>query len=381
MEWFHTYKSNTLAGSGNQYLFVTEDKESHIGRVYYKVYAGGKYNYSLLFSNVIDSTFFDGSVSRCNMYCDEWRILRASIGVCDTCGEDSAAEPEKFYPLTFQGNTSKQVLPGEFFTTDAIELKIEKDDYLCLEIEFSGRRIPYHEEIIIPCFAKQGDVWIPSKQMPVPGMIGCDRKVRASIGFLGDSITQGIGTAVNSYLHWSARIAEDLGPDYSYWNLGLGFGRAEDAASDGAWLWKAKQMDIVIICFGVNDVCQGRAEEDVKKDLLTIIRRLKEAGVKVMIQTLPPFDLQGEALEKWNHVNDYIRHTLVKEADAVFDVALVLSCGTASIGAKDTETAECSILGKAKYGGHPNEEGCRVWANVMLPIMADFVAEKESMHM
>lgn len=360
MEWFHTYKSNTLAGSGNQYFFVMENNESRTGRVYYKVYAGGKYNYSLLFSNVIDSTYFDGSVSRCNMYCDRWKILRASIGVCDTCEEDSAAEPEKFYPLTFQGKTSKTVNPGEIFTTDAIELDVKKDEYLCVEIEFRGSRIPCHEEIILPVFIKENGQWVPSRRIPVPGMIGCDRKVQASIGFLGDSITQGIGTAVNSYLHWNARLAEALGPDYSYWNLGLGFGRAEDAASDGAWLWKAKQMDMVVVCFGVNDVCQGREEEAIKDDLLTVIHRLKEVGVKVMIQTLPPFDLQGESLEKWLHLNEYIRSTLAEEADAVFDVAPVLCDGPIEFGS-------------AKYAGHPNEEGCRVWAEAMLAVMKKFM--------
>ena len=360
MEWFHTYKSNTLAGSGNQYFFVTGDNESRTGRVYYKVYAGGKYNYSLLFSNVIDSTYFDGSVSRCNMHCDEWKILRASIGACDTCEEDFAVEPVKFYPLTFQGKTSKTVNPGEIFTTDAIELDVKKDEYLCLEIEFRGSRIPCHEEIILPVFIKENGQWVPSRHIPVPGMVGCNRKVQASIGFLGDSITQGIGTAVNSYLHWNARLAEALGPDYSYWNLGLGFGRAEDAARDGAWLWKAKQMDMVVVCFGVNDVCQGRTEKDIMKDLQTIIKRLRDVGVRVMIQSLPPFDLQGEAMEKWLQVNEYIRSTLAEEADAVFDVASVLCDGPIE-------------LGKAKYGGHPNEEGCKVWADAMLPVMKDLV--------
>lgn len=365
MEWFHTYKSNTLAGSGNQYYFVPEDQKPRTGRIYYKVYAGGKYNYSLLFSNVMDSTFFDGSVSRCNMQGDKWEIVRASIGVCDVCGENCAGEPENFYPLTFEGKTFKTVEPGEFFTTDAIELEAKKNDYLCLEIEFCGSRIPYHQEIIVPTFINENGKWVPNKQLPIPGMIGCDRKVRASIGFLGDSITQGIGTEVNSYLHWNARIAEALGLDYSYWNLGLGFGRAEDAASNGAWLFKAKQMDVVVVCFGVNDVCQGRAEEDIKNDLMTIVQKLKEAGVKVMIQTLPPFDLQEDALEKWIHINDYIRYTMVDEADAIFDAASVLC--------DEPKAMERKVSGKAKYGGHPNAEGCKAWADALLPVMKEFV--------
>jgi len=198
--------------------------------------------------------------------------------------------------------------------------------------------------------------------VPVPSMIGCNREVRARIGFLGDSITQGIGTAVNSYLHWNARVAEAIGPDFSYWNLGLGFGRASDAASDGAWLFKAKQMDMVVVCFGVNDVCQGRTEEEIKKDLLTIVLELKKAGVKLMVQTLPPFDLQENALETWLRVNEYIRHDLVREADAIFDVVPVLLDGP-------------ELEGKSKYNGHPNEEGCKAWAEALIPVMKKFVTK------
>lgn len=360
MKWFDTYKSNTLAGSGNQFYFLTNDNEPHIGRIYYKVYAGGRYNYSLLFSNIIDSTYADGSRSHCNLLCDEWEITRAAIGICESCSETFAGEVDKFYPLTFQGNLRKTVMPGEFFTSDAIELEAKKDSYLCLEIEYRGSMIPYHEESILPVFVKENGKWIPSKHVPFPGMLGCDRKVQAKIGFLGDSITQGIGTNVNSYLHWNARVAEAIGPDYSYWNLGIGYGRAEDAASDGAWLFKAKQMDMVVMCYGINDVCRGRAEEQIKKDLLSIISELHKAGVKVMIQTLPPFNLQESTREKWLHINTYIRNTLINYADGIFDVVPVLLDG-----------AEAD--GKARYGGHPNEDGCKEWAEALTPVLKDFV--------
>ena len=46
MNWFEKYSSNTLGGSGNQTFFLTDDKKAQKGRVYYKVFAGGKYQYS-----------------------------------------------------------------------------------------------------------------------------------------------------------------------------------------------------------------------------------------------------------------------------------------------------------------------------------------------
>lgn len=39
-----------------------------------------------------------------------------------------------------------------------------------------------------------------------------------------------------SYDPWDSKLKERLGEAYMYWNLSLEFGRANDAASDDAWL-------------------------------------------------------------------------------------------------------------------------------------------------
>ena len=137
-DWFKTYGSNTLAGSGNQSFFLTGDDRIHKGRVYYKVFAGGRYQYSLLFSNIIDSTYGDGDSSVCNMICDAWQLLGVSVGVCRTCSPDKAIDPQNVKELTFQGRKSKTVMPGEFFVSDGVEIEARKDEYLCVEATFTG---------------------------------------------------------------------------------------------------------------------------------------------------------------------------------------------------------------------------------------------------
>lgn len=350
--WFEKYSSNTLAGSGSQTFFDTEKELIHRGRIYYKIFAGGSYGYSLLFSNILNSTFEDGSRSRCNMLCEELDLRKVTVGVCKECSEAVAAEPKNTRVLSFNGKICKHVMPGEIFASDEFLLSAEKDEYLCVEIEFSGTKIPYHEESILPAFIWEDGEWKASKKLPFPEMIGCDRKTDLRIGFLGDSITQGCGTPVNAYAHWCALAAEKIGERYSYWNLGFGYARAQDAASDGVWLMKAKQMDWVILCLGTNDIGQKRAEEDIKRDLECIVLKLKEAGVKMLLQTLPPFSWQGEELKKWLHINEYIKGDLSKFAEAVFDVAPFLT---------DSEQE-----GKAKYVEHPNEEGSRIWAEELV---------------
>lgn len=360
MKWFEQYCSNTLAASGNQYYFITPEDEVNRGRIYYKIFANGVYDYSLLFSNIIDSTYADGKTSHCNLICDEWEILHLSLGVCKTCGMSDATEPEKSYQLFFNGKANKYVMPGEFFVTDPIAIDVKTGEYLCVDIVFKGRMIPSHEESILPAFVLKDDKWIPSKQFPFPSMIGCARGVKKKIGFLGDSITQGIGTTPNDYMHWNVLVAEEMGDAYSYWNLGLGYGRAHDAASDGAWLFKAKQMDIVVLCLGINDIAQGRTLKQIEDDLLHIIKSLKDAGVKVMIQTLPPFDFGGEELECWLNLNFYIRETLSSYADEIFDVVPILIDGEENGGG-------------SKYGAHPNDQGCQTWARKLTPILKQFI--------
>ena len=363
MKWFETYSSNTLAGSGNQYYFTTGDDKIHRGRIYYKIFAGGTYNYSLLFSNIMDSTYADGKVSHCNLILPEWELVQLRVGVCSTCDEVTAAEPEMLQILTFDGKASKKVAPGEFFTSDPEVIWAKKGEYLCVEIAFRGKMIPYHEESILPVFVWENGEWVPSKHVPFPGMVGCDRKVSKKVGFMGDSITQGIGTPINSYNHWNALVADAIGEKYAYWNLGLGYGRAQDAASDSAWLYKAKQCDEVVVCYGTNDVGQGRALEQIKRDLLTIVTKLKEVGARVLIQTLPPFDWQGEQLEKWLQVNAYVREVLSRYADGLFDVVPILIDGPEEEG-------------RAGYGGHPDEVGCAAWAKALIPVVEELIDKK-----
>lgn len=349
MEYFNRYTSNTLAGSGNQHIFKNKHPENvTVGRVFYKIFSGGCYHYSILFSNIIDSTFADGSQSHKNIVCDQWQIESLAVAVCDSCNCEEMVEVGEMLPLTFSGSPSKTVMPGEFFFTDEVLLDVRKGQYLCLQIAFRGEELPYHPESLLPLFTLENGKWIPDKEMPVPSMIGCDRTVNRRVAFLGDSITQGIGTEPNSYAHWNACLAELLGQQDAYWNLGIGYGRADDAASDGAWLFKAKQADAVIVCFGVNDILQGFEEKTIIRNLKSIADRLRACNIRVILQTVPPFDYDDEKRPVWENVNRFIQIELAKDY-FVFDNVSVLC----------DETKGRHV---AKFGGHSDAEGCALWA-------------------
>ncbi len=361
MEFFEKYTSNTLAGSGNQLVFYPDDSNAlYTGRVFYRIFEGGEYDYSILFSNIIDSTYSTGEITGCNYVVDSWYIYSARVGITHFCNEKEFFEPDYFKTLTFDGKTNKKVAPGEFFCCDPVCLRVEKGEYICLEVTFKGRQLPYHEESIIPSFVLKEGKWIPSKKHIFGAMIGCNRKVKKKIAYLGDSITQGIGVPNNSYEHWTAVASEIFGSEFSYWNLGMGFGRAADIATDGAWLYKAKQNDIVFLCIGVNDIKRVGCAEQLKKNIERIMDILHKNGIKVVLQTIPPFNYEGKCIDVWNDVNDYIRNTLSKKADCFFDCVPIL-------GKSDAEPY------LATYGGHPNSAGSRLWGEAIAKQVKDFL--------
>lgn len=336
MNYFDKYVSNTLAGTSNQMYFST-NYEVKRGRIYIKPFSYGIYEYSLLFGDTIDSTYADGSISVANETCGDWTIH--SLKAC-VKNENSVVETD----IYFQGNKEKKVDKGEVFNTDPVILNVSKGDTLYFEMEFSGGKIPYLEEININTYVLNGDNWELDKHIPLPNMVGIACKVEKKIGFFGDSITQGLGTEKDSYTHWNAYIADKVGDQYSYWNLGIGFGRAADGATNGTWLNKAKKMDVVTICFGVNDLGRGYTNEEIKKNLKKIVEILQSNETRTILFTIPPFDYNEKTTKRWKEINDYIMNDL-SEITEVYDVV--------PIWGKEAPNENC-----AKYGGHPNKEGC-----------------------
>lgn len=359
MEYFKKYSSNTLAGSGNQFFFHNENKQQTRSCTLYKITNAGEYPYSFLFSNTIDSTYSNGAISHKNLVIDAWTIERMLVGVCSRCDEKSFEYPQNMKQVLFGGQKQKVVNPAELFCTDPVTLNAKNGEYICVEIVFSGNIIPNHEESIIPSFIFDDGEWIASKKHPFVSMVGIEKPAKKKIAFLGDSITQGIGTPINSYEHWNAVLANLLGNEYAYWNLGLGFGRADDAASDGIWLYKAKQNEIVFVCYGVNDILQGYSADIIKKNLQTIVNKLHNSGTRVIIQTIPPFDYSKEQCGKWQETNDFIKYEL-KNAELVFDCVKYL--------AKNESEQHM-----AKYGGHPNSDGCKMWGEALFEAITEVI--------
>ncbi|MEG1996521.1 MAG: SGNH/GDSL hydrolase family protein, partial [Oscillospiraceae bacterium] len=281
---FKEYVSNTVAGTSNNYILKLDAPKKITGRIYVKVNEYGEFDYRFFFSNNVDSTFADGAVAHVGLKGGKWEIISAFAGVSNTA--DPNSKSITFLPVTFNSETKKEVYPGEMFWSDCVKLDIKPEQYLFFEWTVFGNNIPFTPDKIVESFVKTETGFTPCVDFAQPHLFGCNRLVKKRIAFFGDSITQGLGTRDGLYEFWVAKIAQTLGNDYSVWNLGLGYGRAQDAAQNLSWAYKAKQADLVSVCFGVNDILQGRTANQICADLKTIVTILKSAGCEVGIFTV-----------------------------------------------------------------------------------------------
>lgn len=347
MDMFKKYTSNTLCGTSNNFM-LTGEVERFTCRAFVKPYEYGDFTWRFWFSNACDSTYAEGSVSYANRPGGRWRIISASVADGgDTVGGPTSAET----PVTFGGEPGREVAPGEKFWSDEVQLSVAEGNYLVWTWTLEGNGIPCTPDSQIPCFRADGEGWREDKIIPKPNLLACDRGERTRLVFIGDSITQGCGTGFDKYDFWAAEISKRLDrKHWAVWNTGLGFGRAYDAVTDGAWLYRAKTAgDVVIVCFGVNDTARGRSADDLWRDLRRISRTLRASGAKVILFTIPPFDFTGDRESRWREVNRRIREADKTVADGVFDLAAVL-------GHPAPED------NRALYGGHPDGNGGRAAA-------------------
>jgi len=353
---FDEYSSNTFAGTCNNYM-LKDNVDHKTSAIYYKVQKPGKFTYRFCFSNFTDSTWGDGTLCQANLKGGSWKIISAFVGDGGTYGNPQATV-DKLVPLCFSGEVEKNVLPGEVFWSDETELEIPENHYLCFMLTFSGSEIPYTPDRTIPSFSLIGNDFQEDKDFPQPVFVGIKDTQSKKIVFLGDSITQGLGTTLDAYQFWVARFSSYLNKNFSTWNLGLGCGHAYDAATDNVWLKKAKTGDIVFVCFGVNDIFMNRSVSSICEDILCIIKLLKEAGCKVFLLSVPPFDMIGDCKEKWYAVNDFLCNNTAKNADGYFDVSSVLG--------KSSPNSHMSL-----FGSHPDDNGGRALGKALYEAFCD----------
>ncbi len=346
---FNKYVSNVSCGTGTNYILNFGKDKKITARAFFKVERHGRLNYRFFFQNTVNTTFAQGEEAYVDLSGGCYKILSARVGIGSEYGDYSA--PASYTDITFNGNKEKTVQPDECYWSDETQIDVPDGRYLVWEWVIEGDMIPCTPDSQIPTFIDFGEGFTEYHSCPMPALIGCDKNVRKRIAFVGDSITQGCGTTFDKYDMWVGRIGKMLKDEYAVWNLGLGFSRGSDAANMGSLMRKAKENDIVVLTYGVNDLLSGKYKAGKRSsagELLSyieaIIKELQSNGVEVILSTIPPFRYDTDAYYEWRCINMAIPQLADIYGCRVFDFE----------GSLD----ESPVLeNKYMYGEHPNGEG------------------------
>lgn len=337
----HGFTSAIVTSTAANQIMVCDGPFTHTYRSFVRLREEGSLNLKFWHCNCIDSTWDQGQVTRASELGGDWTILSAYVadGGLEPNGEIIANSSVQ---LTFKGEPSKDVSAGEHFCSDDILFYLPEDHYLAFTwticTKQAGRSFTYNVEgMLVTGYDGIGDLssvdsadrfTLSENKLVFPSFLGYEKKVDRQVVFLGDSITQGVRTERDQYEYWVARIAEAWGTGVGVWNLGSGWGRTYDVATNGAWLHKAKQGDELIICLGVNDIDIGqRSAEQLLIDLNYIVSEVKlhNPAIKITMFTVPTFNFTEAREVVWRKVNEKIRECPPAGVDQVFDIAKVLS--------------------------------------------------------
>jgi lysophospholipase L1-like esterase len=371
---FATFFSGTALAVPAQQVVGAMGAYVNTYRSYAKPRVSGAASWRFWVSNTTDSTYGAGPPMP-NVPGGAWRIEAATVGDGGT-GPVGSLVAGTSVPVTFGGAASRDVAPGERFWSDPVALDLPDGHLLAFTWALSGSIAGpamtyahssfttsyYNGTMNIAGDESAGSLFASNDTLFAPHAFASDRPVTTRLCFLGDSITQGVGSSRNTYSFWVAKIADGLDPSIGIWNLGSGWARAADAASDGAWLWQAKQCTEVAVILGVNDIASDHVNAtQLLGYLTTIVTLLKQHDptTKVILFTVPTFNFTGDAYIAWKTVNDTIRTSPPAGVDRVFDVATVLSQPAPNDG-----LVQVGLSGGAD--AHPNDAGSAAIASAFL---------------
>lgn len=352
---FTTYVSNTVVSTGNN--FYIEKAENITYRAYLPVEEYGELEYKFFFTNTVDSTYTKGKIAFVGKSGGSYTISNATVADGGTGVEDKITNRT---PITFGGKETKEVTADESYWSDPVTMNIPEGHYMVWEWTVSGEGIPCNKMSSLTSTASSadGETFEFCDEIPLPQIIGAKRDVKHTVAAIGDSITQGCQTEQMKYEFWASKISTQLGSDVAFFNCGLGWARASDAASNENWLSRVSQYDTVIVAFGTNDIVSGKyggkksSAEEIDEYLDAIVSYLTEKGCDVILFNAPPQDFKKTNEGIRTALNEKIPAIAEKYGAKFFDFSALLS----------TEDEP----GKAVYGGHPNGEGGTVVADAFV---------------
>ena len=191
---------------------------------------------------------------------------------------------------------------------------------------------------------------------------------------LGDSAAIGVGVewlseTVGGQL---ARLLAEGTPDTGerhvlLSSVGVAGSRSTDLATQVARALLGDKPDVAVVLIGAHDATALRAPEESAAHLGAAVRRLRGAGVQVVVGTCPDLGALRSIAQPLRQVAGMLGRRMAKaQAKAVLEAGgAVVDLG------EETGAVFRADAGTLCYDGfHPSADGYRVWAHALYPAVA-----------
>lgn len=110
----------------------------------------------------------------------------------------------------------------------------------------------------------------------------------ANIVAFGDSLTQGVGVSISE--SYPSQLEILLG--VKVFNSGISGQTSQQGLTRINTVLNENMPDVVIICYGGNDVLQRKSKSELKNNLRQMILAAKQKGIEVILVAVPEFGLR-----------------------------------------------------------------------------------------
>lgn len=212
----------------------------------------------------------------------------------------------------------------------------------------------------------------PDMRLAMRSSIGATGRPPLRLVLLGDSTALGVGVervadTVGGQL--AALLAEGAaGRRVELSSVAVAGSRSPDLATQVARALVGARPDIAVILIGTNDVTHLASVSESADHLGTAVRRLRDAGIAVVVGTTPDFGALRVFAPPLRHFYGWHGRRLARtQASAARSAgAAVVDLGTQT-GA--VFRADAGTLCHDRF--HPSADGYRVWAHALLPAVLE----------
>jgi len=284
--------------------------------------------------------------------------------------------------VTVGGQSSVTLAPGAEVLTDPVDLPVERDKFVVLSIAVSaGTSAPWHywspqtngctqpgsgdvtlDESGSAFSVRSEDRWLSAVQV----LPGAGAAPVTTVGAYGDSLTDGVFLAPDTYRRWTDRLEAESAGRLVVLNYGVSGDRISGQSRSGQLPLRVARdvltpagMSIVIVEMGSNDIRHGASANAVLEQYRLLAQEVTRAGKQLIVATVPPRNdgMPAAAEVQRRLLNEGLRrYPLVADIDAAL-----------------TDPTTGRLYSRFDIGDHihPNPAGVAVITSVMRQALID----------